>query len=185
MDNSTDKTTGTRTDGLLFRKATQADEARVYALICDMESRELPKETFAGIFARQLEDAHYYCLVCEQEHSEPGQPGQPARPGQPGPELAGVLNLRFEDQLHHAGRIAEILEFAIAASCRSRGLGRLMFARACALAQEMGCTQIEVACNQLRTRTHGFYLRQGMHNFHYKFSKSLTGEDAGENRLGR
>ena len=167
-------------DRLLFRKATQADEGQVYALICDMEQKELPREAFAAIFARQLEDEHYCCLVCELDQSESGQSGQQ-------PELAGVLNLRLEDQLHHAGRIAEIMEFAVAASCRSGGLGRLLFARACDLAREQGCTQIEVACNQLRTRTHGFYLKQGMHNFHFKFSKSLTGTDAdaGENRLGR
>ena len=173
-----------RADRLLFRKATQADEGQVYALICDMEQKELPREAFAAIFARQLEDEHYCCLVCELDQPESGQSGQqPDRQ----PELAGVLNLRLEDQLHHAGRIAEIMEFAVAASCRSGGLGRLLFARACDLAREQGCTQIEVACNQLRTRTHGFYLKQGMHNFHFKFSKSLTGTDAdaGENRLGR
>ena len=53
------------------------------------------------------------------------------------------------------------------------------------LAKEAGCVQIEVARNQLRKNTHRFYLREGMQNFHYKFSKSLTGEDTTENVLGR
>ena len=87
-------------------------------------------------------------------------------------EVLEVLNLRFEKQLHHAAAVAEIMEFSVSPACR--------------LAREAGCVQIEVACNQLRERTHRFYLGHGgMHNFHYKFSKPLTGEDSPVNRLGR
>ena len=52
---------------------------------------------------------------------------------------------------------------------------------ACQIAKDFGCMQIEVACNQLRKDTHRFYLREGMHNFHFKFSKSLNGNDTEEN----
>ena len=57
--------------------------------------------------------------------------------------------------------------------------------RACALAEERRCMQIELACNRLRRDAHRFYLRQGMSCCHYKFSRSLTEEGPGENRLGR
>ena len=45
--------------------------------------------------------------------------------------------------------------------------------------------EVEAATNQLREGAHRFYLREDMHNFHYKFSKRLYGENASENVLGR
>lgn len=134
-------------------KAEKADVKRVYELICDMEQSTLPYGEFERIFLAQLEDGAYYCLVCRREG-----------------ELVAVLNLRFEEQLHHAGKIAEIMELAVDGSYRNRGLGREL---------------LELACNQLRRDAHRFYLRQGMSCCHYKFSRSLTEEGPGENRLGR
>ena len=152
----------------MYRKATAEDCGRVYALICDMEQKALPYDRFRAIFERQLQSESYCCLVLEENGA-----------------VVGELNLRFEEQLHHAERIAEVMEFAMDAAYRNRGLGAGLFAYACERAKEQGCVQIEVACNQLRTDTHRFYLREGMHNFHYKFSKSLTGEDTGENAIGK
>lgn len=152
----------------MFCKAEKEDAKRVYELICDMEQSTLPYGEFERIFLAQLEDGDYCCLVCRRE-------GEPV----------AVLNLRFEEQLHHAGKIAEIMELAVDRRYRNRGLGRELLERACALAKERRCMQIELACNQLRRDAHRFYLRQGMSCCHYKFSRSLTGEDPGENRLGR
>ena len=60
-----------------------------------------------------------------------------------------------------------------------------MFEEACKIALARGCIQIEVACNQLRVYAHKFYEREGMHNFHDKFSKGLGGKDDCSNVLGR
>lgn len=152
----------------MIRKAEWNDCEAVYRLICDMESRVLPYERFSEIFRSQLGREDFCCLVDEQDG-----------------RVLAVLNLRFEEQLHHAERIAEIMEFSVDPACRNQGLGKQMLECACRTAKEHGCTQIEVACNQLRTDTHRFYLREGMHNFHYKFSKSLTGTDPAENAIGR
>ena len=92
---------------------------------------------------------------------------------------------RFEEQLHHTERIAEILEFAINTTCRNMGIGKEMLAQSYRIAADNGCSQIEVACNQLRKDTHRFYVREGMHNFHFKFSKRLANDDIQENSLGR
>ena len=94
-------------------------------------------------------------------------------------------NESFEEQLHHCEIIAEIMEFVVAADCRDIGVGKEVLEEACRVAQEYGCSQIEVACNQLRKDTHRFYEREGMHNFHYKFSGRLIGEDSNDNVLGR
>ena len=64
------------------------------------------------------------------------------------------MNLRMEDQLHHAETIAEILEFSVADAYRSRGVGKDMFAIGCQIAKDWGCTQMEAASNQLRTDAH-------------------------------
>ncbi len=152
----------------MIRNAEEKDCRAVYRLICDMEARELPFAQFAEIYREQAQSRLYHCLIDERDG-----------------RVAGVLNLRVEGQLHHAGRIAEILELVVDPACRNLGIGRELFAAACRLAEELGCLQIEVACNQLRTDTHRFYTREGMHNFHFKFSKPLLGDDAAENAIGR
>ena len=151
----------------MFRKAILQDCKEIYALVCSLEDKQLSHEKFLLIYQQQIENKNYYCLVLEKEK-----------------RIIAILNLRFEYQLHHAERIAEIMEFSVDASYRNHGLGREMFAKACQIAKEHGCVQIEVACNQLRSQAHRFYLREGMNNFHYKFSKSLVTNDIKENKLG-
>ena len=70
----------------MYRKATVNDCEKVYELICGMESKRLPYDEFAAIFKAQSDNERYYCLVCEDGG------------------VIGALNLRFEAQLHHAGR---------------------------------------------------------------------------------
>lgn len=153
---------------LTYRRGNINDCEAVYHLICEMECKQLLFDTFRKIYRNQLMDKRYYCLVCEVDN-----------------QVIGVLNLRLEEQLHHAECIAEIMEFSIDAAYQNQGIGREIFAKACQIAKKAGCTQIEVACNQLRTDTHRFYLREDMHNFHYKFSRALVGENISENRIGR
>ena len=152
----------------MYRKASTEDCRPVYDLICDMEATRLPYTRFRKIYEAQLSNPAFFCLIREEEGA-----------------VIGVVNLRFEDQLHHSDRIAEIMEFVIHPDWRNRGIGSEMFAKAEEIAKEKGCCQIEVACNQLRKETHRFYERNGMHNFHYKFSRGVNGEDTRENRLGR
>ena len=152
----------------MYRKSIWEDCEKVYHLICQMESRELPFDKFSAIYRKQISNTENYCLICERDN-----------------QVIGILNLRFEEQLHHAAYIAEIMEFAVDSAYRSQGIGKEMFAEACRIAKESGCTQIEVACNQLRADTRRFYAREGMHNFHFKFSKTLSGNDSAENEIGK
>jgi len=152
----------------MYRKGTIHDCKEVYNLICEMEQKQLSFDRFSAIYQKQISDKNFYCLVCEREN-----------------HVIGVLNLRFEEQLHHSEYIAEIMEFAVDSTCRNQGIGKEMFAKACELAKDFGCAQIEAACNQLRVNTHRFYLREGMHNFHFKFSKSLAGNDTAQNTIGK
>lgn len=161
---------------LKYRKAQLDDCGAVYNLMCQLEQTELPFDKFSEIYIEQTANENYYCLLCESLDNEHAG------------KVIAALNMRFERQLHHCDRIAEMTEFAVDAEYRSKGIGKEMFARACRIAKDFGCPQIELATNQLRTDAHRFYEREGMHNFHFKFSKSLLAEDPGsaaENVIGR
>lgn len=165
----------------MYRKATMNDCRAVYDLICDMEEKSLSYDDFERIFSCQISNENYYCVICQADDQEQIYcSGNGPHDG----SVIGFLNLRFEEQLHHAERIAEIMEFVVDAEYRNKGAGKDILREAKAIAREHGCTQIEVACNQLRKDTHRFYLREGMDNYHYKFSAPLNGE-SGENKLGR
>lgn len=153
---------------VMYRKSEEWDCRAIYDLICDMENKQLPYDVFEKMYCGQLERKDMYCIIREEKGT-----------------VTAMLNLRFEEQLHHCEKIAEIMEFVVDAGCRDTGVGKEVLAEACRIALEYGCSQIEVACNQLRKDTHRFYEREGMHNYHYKFSKRLRGEDDGENVLGR
>ena len=143
---------------MLYRKADLRDCKKVYALICELEGRELPYAEFREIYCEQMDSERHYCLIAEEND-----------------EILAVLNLRFERQLHHSEWIAEIMEFAVHSACRSRGIGKKMLEKAAQIAEAQGCAQVEAACNRLRTDAHRFYLREGMQKSHYKFSKRLSG----------
>jgi len=139
----------------------------IYDLICGLEGKQLPFDNFWTIYQEQLSDRHYYCLICERDDA-----------------VIGVLNLRLEGQLHHSERIAEIMEFAVDPAYRRQGIGKEMLAEARRLARDLGCTQIEAACNKLRADAHRFYLREGMHDLHCKYSRPLVGNETAENAVG-
>lgn len=141
----------------LCRRAAPGDCAAVHRLVCELEQTPLPFGPFLEIYRSQLADPRYICLICERE-------GRPV----------GVLNLRMEPQLHHAGAVAEILEFAVAVPCRGQGAGRFLLAQACQCAREAGCVLIEAACNQTRVSAHRFYRREGMEATHLRFAKRLA-----------
>ncbi len=152
----------------MFRKGALDDCKIIYNLICEMECKQLPFDKFFNIYKKQVNDKYYYCLVCERDD-----------------EVVGVLNLRFEEQLHHSEYIAEIMEFVIDPNYREKGIGKEMLAMACKIAKQFGCSQIEVASNQLRLDAHRFYLRECMQNSHFKFSKPLVGLSGSKNEIGR
>ncbi|MBR1778927.1 MAG: GNAT family N-acetyltransferase [Clostridia bacterium] len=141
----------------MYRKATLGDCKGIYDLICELESKKLPYDKFTEIFEKQTEDQDYYCIVCLDDNEN----------------IVGALNLRFEEQLHHAGLIAEIMELVVAPECRKKGIGKQMLALACNIAKDQTCLQIEAASGERRVDAHRFYQREGLLNSHFKFTKIL------------
>ena len=140
----------------MFRKATIKDAKDIYNLMCILEETTFNEKELTNIFYIQNQSNQYYALVYEQDGI-----------------VKGILNMRFELQLHHCGNIAEILEFVIEEECRGKGIGKQMLAQATLIAKQHGCEQIELDSNQKRKDAHRFYEREGFTNTHYKFVKLL------------
>lgn len=142
--------------GYRYREAGPEDCPAVYGLICQLETSRLDRERFLDIFQAQLADGRYCCLVCCRED-----------------QVIGLLNLRMEDQLHHAGKIAEILELMVAPGHRGEGVGRRLVELACRRAEAAGCLLMEVAANRRRADAQAFYRKMGMTGGHLRFEKAL------------
>lgn len=140
----------------MIRRAVPTDLEAIYSLICELEDTALPRMAFGNIYIEQLNNKNYVCLVYEEDG-----------------KVTGVLNMRYEYQLHHAERISEITEFIIEEAYRDKGIGRQLYEYACLEAVKCGCAQIEAASNLKRLDAHRFYLRVGMIKSHYKFTKPL------------
>ena len=152
---------------MIYRKSKKEDVASLYELMCILENKTLPYDVFLEIYEEQLASKNSYCLVAEKEN-----------------KMVAMLNMRFERQLHHCEKIAEVMEFVVLEKERNLGIGKAMFQKACDIAKENGCPQIELATNQLRLHAHRFYEREGMSNFHYKFSMRLDDKQFADNKIG-
>ena len=128
----------------------------IYSLICEMENYKLSYSIFKNIYEKMINNDSYAVLVDIENN-----------------KIVGEITLRFELQLHHCSKIAEIMECTVKKEYRCRGIGSLLFDRACSLAKSKECSQIEVSSNCIRTRAHNFYEKLGMKNTHYKFCKPL------------
>lgn len=151
----------------MIREASFKDCQKIYDLICDMENKEFQYDIFSSIFQKQMNSLNHFSFVYENDH-----------------QVISVINLRVEEQLHHCGKVAEVMEFAVDKNDRKQGIGKMMLEYACQRMKEIGCVQIELATNQLRKDAHRFYAREGMKNYHYKFSKSLIDETPENNVIG-
>ena len=182
-------------EGMLVRIATTSDEALAYDLVCELEQTRLDREGFSRAWRAQRAGDGFVCLIAyEAGEGDAGTDATlaPEPDASADAELAlpadgrvlGMLNLRLEWQLHHAARIAEVMELVVVPEARSRGVGALLFRTACEHARADGCVQVEVACNKLREGAHRFYAREGMRNFHDKLTMPLSGEAPTDNRLG-
>lgn len=143
----------------MIRRKTKKDMDRIYQLICEMEEKTLPYDSFCMIYQRQLADPLYEGLVYEKEGL-----------------VIGVLHLRLEQQLHHCERIAEIMELVIAKEHRRKGYGKELLHAGIAFAKQQGCAQLELSSNKKRIDAHRFYLREGLNSSHFKFSLRLIKE---------
>lgn len=151
----------------MIRFAIQDDVKDIYELICQLENNKLDYEKFEKVFNINLQDDRIYYLVYEKDNT-----------------AIGFLSLHIDYQLHHIGKIAEIMELVTKEEYRGLKIGKNLFQKSCEIAKENDCIQIELATNKLREKAHKFYEKEGMKNFHYKFSMNLNGKTQYENKIG-
>lgn len=85
------------------------DAAAVYEMLCELENKVLDRAAFEKIYGELIADTGHKILLCEEE-------GQ----------VCGMLHFRMEYQLHHVGKIGEIMEFIVQERCRMGGIGGRM-----------------------------------------------------------
>lgn len=141
---------------MVIRSAKPADLWPVKHLIEVLEETVFDEREFTAAFNAQLLDPHWHCFVCEA-----------------GGKIAALLNMRIDYQIHHAAKVAEILELVVEEDCRGQSIGRELFAHACEFAREEGCVQIELCSSMRRTDAHRFYEREGMRKDHFNFTMPL------------
>lgn len=136
----------------MYRKSTLLDVDGIHELICLLVGHDLDKTTFASLYEKQVQDPNHYCLVDDRNGV-----------------LYGVMNMRFEGQLHHGGMTAEIIEFFVREEARGKGSGREMLEIGKELARKRGCVLIEVTSKIKRVDAHRFYVREKLEHTHFKF----------------
>ena len=88
-------------------------------------------------------------------------------------DIVGLLHMRMEFQLHHCGKVAEILELIVSQEVRSKGIGAALLKAARAQALQQHCIQFEVTSNRKREKAHRFYQREGLEQTHVKLTEAL------------
>ncbi|HKU90641.1 MAG TPA: GNAT family N-acetyltransferase [Steroidobacteraceae bacterium] len=86
--------------------------------------------------------------------------------------IKAVAGYRVSDWLA-GGRYLEIEDLVTAEHERSRGYGGLLFDWLMAQAAREGCLQVRLVSNVRRVDAHRFYLRKGMAQEAYYFSKNV------------
>lgn len=139
-----------------IRNATINHLNAVYELICELESKELNKEDFSHIFQENVNnnDIHYLLAVEDSD-------------------IIGFASLHVQKLLHHCGNVGEIQELVVSKRRQGSGVGTALFNRIKEIAVLNSCGLLEVCCNQVREKSHQFYLGQGMDKSHYKFTYHL------------
>ena len=141
---------------MIIRSVTNRDYASVKHLIENMKNAVFEDDSFRTAFEYQQNDPRFHAFVCEN-----------------GGMVLAFVNLRIDYQIHHAAKVAEIMELVTKEDCRGQGIGRELFRHACQFAREEGCVQIELNSSFRRTDAHRFYESVGMRKDHFNFTMPL------------
>lgn len=90
----------------MIRPAVCADAPGIYTLICALEETRFPQEIFAWGLDTMLGSPSHILLVSEEQG-----------------DIVGLFHMRMEFQLHHCGKVVEILELIVSREVRSKGIG--------------------------------------------------------------
>jgi len=139
--------------------AKPGDFPEVYALLCELEERTLPKSATLSVFEENLKSPHihYLLAVCNNK-------------------IIGFGSIHIQHLLHHYGKVGEVQELIITNDYQRNGVGDVLWNALKNVALQNGCNLLEVCCNRQRERSHPFYEKNGMKCSHYKFTLEPNAE---------
>jgi PhnO protein len=140
----------------MIRRSQITDKDEIYALICALENTVLDRQGFDDTFDAQSSDDGYICFVYEEDKT-----------------IEGAINMRIEKQLHHAGKVCEIMELVVSETKRNRGIGKQLLQKAIETARNEGCKRIELSSSNWRTDSHRFYMENGFDATHIDLTMDL------------
>ena len=140
----------------MIRRSQITDKDEIYALICALENTVLDRQGFDDTFDAQSSDDGYICFIYEENKT-----------------IEGAINLRIEKQLHHAGKVCEIMELVVSETKRNRGIGKQLLQKAIETARNEGCKRIELSSSNWRTDSHRFYMENGFDATHIDLTMDL------------
>ncbi|MCF0057253.1 GNAT family N-acetyltransferase [Dyadobacter sp. CY356] len=136
---------------LNIRPATVKDEEAVYDMICDLEDKELDRESFNNVFHTNLSQERIRYLIAELD-------GEPV----------GMGSCHTQLLLHHVCMVAEIQEMYVSPQHRSKEIGKALVEKLIDFAKSKNAQQIEVTSNNMRENAHRFYQKEGFKKSHVK-----------------
>ena len=140
-----------------IRPSKESDEASVYDLVTSLMEVSLDRKSFHDVFVQNLRDDTVLYYVAESDGC-----------------VVGFASLHILPQLHHAGRVGEILELIVQESLRGRGTGAQLVSRLEQEAKKRGCVSIEVTTKNFRVDAQRFYELMGFTRTHVNFTKNLS-----------
>ena len=140
----------------MIRRSQITDKDEIYALICALENTVLDRQGFDDAFDAQSSDDGYICFIYEENKT-----------------IEGAINMRIEKQLHHAGKVCEIMELVVSETKRNRGIGKQLLQKAIETARNEGCKRIELSSSNWRTDSHRFYMKNGFDATHIDLTMDL------------
>lgn len=136
---------------LQIRPATEKDEEIVYNMICDLEDKELDRESFNNVFHTNLSQDRIQYVIAELDE-----------------EPVGMGSCHTQLLLHHACVVAEIQEMYVSPQHRSKEIGKAIVGKLIDFAKSKNALQIEVTSNNVRENAHRFYQKEGFKKSHVK-----------------
>jgi GNAT superfamily N-acetyltransferase len=143
------------------RDATVEDWPVVARLLAELGRPEVlgseDEPAARSIFQRYLERGDAVALVAEDDHG-----------------VVGFCDVEFRVRLNFTTPQAWIADLIVSERDRSRGVGRMLLARAEALARARDCWSMTLESANWRIRAHDFYLREGWSDFARGFARNLS-----------
>ena len=137
-----------------IREADIQDFSGIYHLVCLLEETQFDKDAMYEVFLHTLNNNTVF-VSCENNI------------------ITGYLVLSITYQMHHCGKVAEIIELCVDDPYHNRKIGTALLQKAQEYAIQQGCVNMDIKTNQKRKDAHRFYARNGFINTHYTFTKVI------------